>query len=1533
MKKILSLFLAFLMLAVSSSNALALAFPSDSKQKSNQEKINYLKHEGIIEGYENGDLALERPIKRSEITKIIVYSLGKKDAAKLMEQEPALFSDIENHWAKGVIQFAAKNKNAKNDVTMVNGYPDKTFKPEKNISNAEVLKMLVALTKEDLKPEDVAKAQWPFDWIRWALELKIIGDNSGINKSILPNEPATRQDAFVALYNALSRYGKGTSKVPEFVPNVIIPPGDESNGRNTPNPQPNPGKKPGSPEQKIEEEIKREKEPDSLKDIGKKLNESQIVIENLDTSYSLKTQEDAVQAKGKLISGDELKSVRARIIDPSKKEAKEVDVTVNGKNFTLNLKDYAIGSNKVDVYAVTDRNELVRKTFFLEKESKKITVKDSLVVVPKEKGSNQPKDIQMIFSKTKGKYYLGVNQTSDVFKKIQESLKTDAHPIVMVDFGVKQSFKIADKNTIPHRDVKNDNKYNDPIQADKVFYAVTDAKFDELLADKALNISATSNTNAGEIELFIDQEGIQEALAHVDFASNQLVGSPADKLMDAEGQKTESLVEKSNAEDFIQLPPSPKGKETIDVNSLHGGKLQLKGKGFEHEKKLNDTKVSYWGSIHGGMANSIKLKELPKEYWEWAQKAFNWVMGKDVSHEAYSEVALNVAGGTNINNAMDGDSAQTTLNGEIFYNYLAQTLADVKIQHSREGLKLLHAGLAERQQMDMKLNLKFNEKVNFTRFLRSLGQEKSNDFITKKLKQTNNFSKDKYFLGYAKIPLYPGGPVVIEQSQKGSIGEVSDMLALLAAVYINVYGELEVELISESQLTDSSSVNVNVFDKKFENETVYLIQQVQQEKDVHISNRDVGKRFKMIAITKKDLEEKKHKRLEGQLETNADLGAEFSLLLLGTRPVWLDGGLRHKAIYRGHIDIKQSYRNGKEKLNDLDMYGMISHGAWVYMYADFDLAELYQGHHTLLEEQIYELKRETALAADKAEQLDKKIKAIEEYLAKIEAIEERTDFKQTQKSPSIKQIDTLKTRAKDTVLYAKNKTNRTPSKYQATMKKLDVSLDQVKGLYNQLTSSLNELVRLLEQAKTLRRTAAYQKIDQTDKDALKEIETQSRVYAIGNNYGDWSNDEKAAASNKKVNTWIESLESIIQKIQDKQEGEPTPPNPPTPPVPDPDEPKPPNPPAPNPDEPKEPDVVTVGDFRFDRSTGTIVQYIGEKTRVNIPSQIAGVEVRVIGDSAFFPWHTERPELTSVTIPETVEEIQKDAFRQNKLQSIGLPNGLHTIGEDAFALNQLIRVSIPESVIEIGDGAFRQNKLAQAILPDSVERVGDGAFSYNPLRKVKISNRMTVIEKYTFKGNDYSDTKIGELIIPDSVERIESEAFMQSGITKLTLPDYDAETEGKEVAIGTSAFELNDLTELYIPRSIVTIGERAFALNEAMIRLEISNSVTRIGDGAFWRNGLVELKLPSNLEVIEGDAFSNNKLSELTIPNTVTEIGERAFYDNDLRLVRIPDSVAKIGDGAFQLNKRLKSVELPSHTVISEGSWYGSFDEDVIITRR
>ncbi len=45
------------------------------------EKVNFLKEKGIIDGYPDGSLGLEKNLKRSEITKILVYSLGDKNKA------------------------------------------------------------------------------------------------------------------------------------------------------------------------------------------------------------------------------------------------------------------------------------------------------------------------------------------------------------------------------------------------------------------------------------------------------------------------------------------------------------------------------------------------------------------------------------------------------------------------------------------------------------------------------------------------------------------------------------------------------------------------------------------------------------------------------------------------------------------------------------------------------------------------------------------------------------------------------------------------------------------------------------------------------------------------------------------------------------------------------------------------------------------------------------------------------------------------------------------------------------------------------------------------------------------------------------------------------------------------------------------------------------------------------------------------------------------------------------------------------------
>lgn len=155
------------------------------------EKVNFLKEKGIIDGYPDGSLGLEKILKRSEITKILVYSLGDKNKAIELQGKEIPFSDVgKDYWANGVISYA------KNNMNLISGYPDGTFKGENNITNAELLKILVC-QKKNLNKTAINNAKWPYDWIKWAEEENICG------KNINPNSFALRKDAFQYLYNTI----------------------------------------------------------------------------------------------------------------------------------------------------------------------------------------------------------------------------------------------------------------------------------------------------------------------------------------------------------------------------------------------------------------------------------------------------------------------------------------------------------------------------------------------------------------------------------------------------------------------------------------------------------------------------------------------------------------------------------------------------------------------------------------------------------------------------------------------------------------------------------------------------------------------------------------------------------------------------------------------------------------------------------------------------------------------------------------------------------------------------------------------------------------------------------------------------------------------------------------------------------------------------------------------------------------------------------------------------------------------------------
>ena len=199
-KKLCSILLAFAMIMLTITNAFA-AVQFENVDGSTF-KIENLKELGFISGYEDGSLRLDQYIKRSEFAKLLILAFDKEQEAEAIKGKFKPFKDVnESHWANGIISIV-KNLKGVNNTQIINGYPDGTFRPEEHITNAEALKMLVCCAKADLTEEMVKNAEWFESWVKWAIELGIIGAESDVPNIVDMNAKVTRGNVFTMFYNA-----------------------------------------------------------------------------------------------------------------------------------------------------------------------------------------------------------------------------------------------------------------------------------------------------------------------------------------------------------------------------------------------------------------------------------------------------------------------------------------------------------------------------------------------------------------------------------------------------------------------------------------------------------------------------------------------------------------------------------------------------------------------------------------------------------------------------------------------------------------------------------------------------------------------------------------------------------------------------------------------------------------------------------------------------------------------------------------------------------------------------------------------------------------------------------------------------------------------------------------------------------------------------------------------------------------------------------------------------------------------------------
>lgn len=183
-KRLISLFIIFFILIGSSGFALATT---------GNPKIDWLIEEGYVQGDARG-YRLNDYINRAEATKMIVEASGLGDQVFDFKDFMSMFSDMNNkHWANGYVNVAVIN-------SLVNGYQDKTFRPNNNITYAEVIKMLVMTCGEKVDTEGFTGPYW---FIPYSVRAEEIGITEGVRiLDFYAN--ATREKVFELVYNTIS---------------------------------------------------------------------------------------------------------------------------------------------------------------------------------------------------------------------------------------------------------------------------------------------------------------------------------------------------------------------------------------------------------------------------------------------------------------------------------------------------------------------------------------------------------------------------------------------------------------------------------------------------------------------------------------------------------------------------------------------------------------------------------------------------------------------------------------------------------------------------------------------------------------------------------------------------------------------------------------------------------------------------------------------------------------------------------------------------------------------------------------------------------------------------------------------------------------------------------------------------------------------------------------------------------------------------------------------------------------------------------
>lgn len=148
------------------------------------------------------------------------------------------------------------------------------------------------------------------------------------------------------------------------------------------------------------------------------------------------------------------------------------------------------------------------------------------------------------------------------------------------------------------------------------------------------------------------------------------------------------------------------------------------------------------------------------------------------------------------------------------------------------------------------------------------------------------------------------------------------------------------------------------------------------------------------------------------------------------------------------------------------------------------------------------------------------------------------------------------------------------------------------------------------------------------------------------------------------------------------------------------------------------------------------------------------------------------------------------------------------------------------------------------------------------------------------------------------------------------------------------YEYQTKPDWIIPDTISRIGDYAFR-NRELDTIEIPNSVTSIGKGAFykcvpWKNNTNEncridsITIPGSVDTISQDTFGKCRVKNVELRYGVSKIEKGAFMECKAENIKLPATVIKIGEKAFFDCDYLTQLDLSANPDVEIGNYAFGF---------